>query len=183
MDARLQAVKNVMNLPDVADDTKSLGRELLNRLRGETLGLPSPNPATSPTRGARLAKGFSAALALEDPSANTGAANIRKSAGGDDVSALHSSPSPKPLQQLSRRRSDPLAPDSYPKAKQQILLRLPKVEKNTRSGAAVEGGIHGLGMTMQSAGSRAREIFSSAGSRLSSISTSLPFVGSLLAST
>ena len=185
-------VQNLISQPDVGVDTRRMGKELVSRLKTEAMPLSSPTMATSPTRGGRLAKGYSTSLALED-SPSPGPKHARKSLSLDDLSASASSPVSSPSKSLhkpSTRRSisdndyswtfgRSRLPDS-PSKSSQIQLRLPKVGNNGRGDAAVEAGAYGLTASMHSAGLRAREIFSRAGGRLASFSSNFPLVGSVL---
>ena len=172
-----QKVKFVISLPDVGDETRRMGKELLSRLKAEALSKSSP--LASPMRAARLGKASSAsaAMALENPS-SPGAKSLRKTLSHDDLNASTTSPSsasssssssPKSLLKLSRRRSiadhEPAA--QYSTKVAHTLLKLPTVEGGRGAGSGMAVGTPGFGKSLQSAGSKAKEILSSAGSRLS----------------
>ena len=174
-----QKVRLVISLPDVGDETRRMGKELLSRLKAEALSKSSPLAA--PTRAARLGKASSAsaAMALENPSL-PGAKSLRKTLSHDDLTASTTSPSsassssssPKSLLKLSRRRSiadhEPAARSAqYSTKSAHTLLKLPKVEGGRGAGSGMAVGPPGFGKSLQSAGSKAKEILSSAGSRLS----------------
>lgn len=175
-------VKNIISLPNVGDDLKRMGKELLDRLKAEAISISSP---ISPVKGARIGnRSLGSALTLENPTSR--ARHVPKPLSHEDgvasamsPSSSSSSPSPKSLQKLSRRRA--MADYEPPPASRSAMhsfktshtvLRLPKVE----SGRA-EVGLYGLGKSLQSAGSKAKEMFASAGIRMGL--SSFPVVGSV----